>query len=165
MGVRRNGTYLKPRIYWSQADLPAVQRLTSQERRALCGRTTGDCFAIGVLVVLVPRRDDRLLSRYVPGRMAPVYGVYWVPTFGLPSQAAGVGCTRFVGKTNSSCAITHTFAELAATTSAPRRAAARSVGRFPSPRREPPHNPPMQRTEPAGKLLVVRELARCRLGH
>jgi len=27
------------------------------------------------------------------------------------------------------------------------------------------HNPPMQWTEPAGKLLVVREPARCRLGH
>ena len=29
----------------------------------------------------------------------------------------------------------------------------------------PPHNPPMQWTEPAGKLLVVREPARRRLGH
>src|SRR5438045_3634823 len=27
-----------------------------------------------------------------------------------------------------------------------------------------PHNPPMQRTEPAGKLVVIRELARRRLG-
>ena len=26
-------------------------------------------------------------------------------------------------------------------------------------------NPPMQWTEPAGTLLVVREPARCRLGH
>ncbi len=33
--VRRSGIRLRPRIYWSLAELPAVQRLTSQERRAL----------------------------------------------------------------------------------------------------------------------------------
>ena len=37
-------------------------------------------------------------------------------------------------------------------------------GAMPEPAR-PPHNPPMQWTEPAGKLLVVRESARRRPGH
>jgi hypothetical protein len=27
------------------------------------------------------------------------------------------------------------------------------------------HNPPMQWTEPAGKLLVVQKAVQCRLGH
>ena len=50
------------------------------------------------------------------------------------------------------------------TTFAPRPAAAPSAVLFRLAKR-PPHNPPMQWTEPAGKHVGIRESARRRPGH